>query len=125
MGFFQFEMIITVLVSSFWFIWIPMLWVYDHYNYFKSYSAENDFRRQNLTSTDVRFWRLKSVPALWELNPGASLSILLCYSISYESLKWLTLLFMMFLTYDPHLIIKALKYFYIKYFYIKIFLYKP
>ena len=23
-----------------------------------------DFRRQNLTSTDVRFWRLKSVPAL-------------------------------------------------------------
>ena len=23
-----------------------------------------DFRRQNLTSTDVRFWRLKSIPAL-------------------------------------------------------------
>ena len=28
--FFQFEIIINVLVSSFWFIWIPMLWVYDH-----------------------------------------------------------------------------------------------
>ena len=23
-----------------------------------------DFRRQNLTSIDVRFWRLKSVPAV-------------------------------------------------------------
>ena len=26
-GFFQFEIITHVLVSSFWFIWIPMLWV--------------------------------------------------------------------------------------------------
>ena len=31
---------------------------------FISYSAEIDFRRQNLTSADVRFWRLKSIPAL-------------------------------------------------------------
>ena len=28
------------------------------------YSAGIDFRRQNLTSVDVRFWRLKSNPAL-------------------------------------------------------------
>ena len=28
--FFQFEIIINVLVSSFWFIWIPMLRVYGH-----------------------------------------------------------------------------------------------
>ena len=28
------------------------------------YSAGIDFRRQNLTSVDVRFWRLKSIPAL-------------------------------------------------------------
>ena len=28
------------------------------------YSAGIDFSRQNLTSTDVRFWRLKSIPAL-------------------------------------------------------------
>ena len=48
-GFVQFEIIINVLVSSFWFIWIPMLWVY-------------------LTSTDVRFWRIKTVPALKGLN---------------------------------------------------------
>ena len=34
-GFFQFEIIINVLVSSFCFIWIHnMLWVYDHYKYF-------------------------------------------------------------------------------------------
>ena len=29
----------------------------------KALSAGIDFKRQNLTSTDVRFWRLKSVPA--------------------------------------------------------------
>ena len=29
-----------------------------------SYSAGIDFGRQNLTSVDVRFWRLKSTPAL-------------------------------------------------------------
>ena len=28
------------------------------------FSAGIDFRRQNLTSVDVRFWRLKSIPAL-------------------------------------------------------------
>ena len=34
MGFYQFESILNVLVNSFWFIWIPMLWVYGHYKYF-------------------------------------------------------------------------------------------
>ena len=29
-GFFLFEIIIKVLVRFFWFIWIPMLWVYCH-----------------------------------------------------------------------------------------------
>ena len=28
------------------------------------YSASIDFSRQNVTSVDVRFWRLKSIPAL-------------------------------------------------------------
>ena len=32
MQFFQLGMIINVLVSSFGFILIPMLWLYDHYN---------------------------------------------------------------------------------------------
>ena len=50
--------IINVLVSPFWFAWIPMICVCGHYKYFNSYSAGIDFRRQNLTSTDVRFWRL-------------------------------------------------------------------
>ena len=59
-----FEIVINVLVRSFRFIWIPMLWVYDDYTYFSCYSARIEFRRQNLTSTDVRFWRLKSIPAL-------------------------------------------------------------
>ena len=68
MGFFQFEIIMNVLVSSFRFIWIPMLWVYDLKTYFKPHSAGNDFSRQNLASTDVRFWRLKSIPALWGLT---------------------------------------------------------
>ena len=44
--FFQFE-ITNVLVSSFRFIWIPMLWVYGYYKYFNSYSARIYFRRQN------------------------------------------------------------------------------
>ena len=61
MGFFQFEIIINVSVSSFWFIWIPMLWVYGHYKYVDSYSAAIDFSRQNLTLTDLRFCRLKSI----------------------------------------------------------------
>ena len=61
---FRFEIIINILVSVFRFIWIPMLWVYGHYKYLNSYSVGIDFRRQNLTSVDVRFWRLKSIPAL-------------------------------------------------------------
>ena len=28
------------------------------------YGVEIDFKRQNLTSVDVNFWRLKSIPAL-------------------------------------------------------------
>ena len=57
-GFIQFEIIINVSVVSFWFIWIPMLWVYGHYKYIYSFSAGIVFIRQNLTSADVRFWRI-------------------------------------------------------------------
>ena len=57
---FQLEIIINVFISSFWLIWIPMLWVYDYYKYFYSSGAAIDFSRQNLTSVDVRFWRLNS-----------------------------------------------------------------
>ena len=33
-GFIQFEIILNVLVSYIRSIWIPMLWVYDHYIFF-------------------------------------------------------------------------------------------
>ena len=63
-GFFQFEIILNVLVGSLRFIWIPMLWVYGQWKYFNSFGAGIVFIRQNLTSTDVRFWPIKTVPAL-------------------------------------------------------------
>ena len=63
-GSIQFEIIINVSVSSFRFIWIPMLWFYGHYIYFNSFSGGINFRRQNLTSIDVRFWHLNLIPAL-------------------------------------------------------------
>ena len=45
--FFQFEIIINVLVSSFCFIWVPKLWIFGHYKYFISFSAGTVFIRQN------------------------------------------------------------------------------
>ena len=58
-GFFQFELKINVLVGSFRFIWIPMLWVYGHYKYF----TLSVWDRLQMSESDVvRFWRLKSAP---------------------------------------------------------------
>ena len=64
MGYFQYEIIINVLVSSLCYIRIPMLWVYGHYRDFYSYVQSNriELKRHNLTSSDVR--RLMSIPAL-------------------------------------------------------------
>ena len=64
--FIQFEVIINVLVSSFQFIWIPMLWVYVHYKYLNYFSAGIVFIhvRQNLTYKDVRFSRIETISAL-------------------------------------------------------------
>ena len=59
--FLLFQIIINVWVSSFCFIWIHILRVYDHYKYFNYFSAGIDSIRQNLTSGDRR---LKSIPAL-------------------------------------------------------------
>ena len=57
------------------FIWIPLLWVYGLYKYkfVLLYSAGNDVRRQNLTSTNVIFWLLKSIPALLGLKSSRAL----------------------------------------------------
>ena len=49
-GFFMIT--IYVLVSAFWFIWIPMLWNHGNSTYFHSYSAGINFR--------VRIWRLQT-----------------------------------------------------------------
>ena len=51
-GFFRFEIIINILVDSFRFIWIPVLWVYRHYKYF-TLSVRG-------STLDVRIWRLQS-----------------------------------------------------------------
>ena len=43
--FFQFDILINFLDSSFRFIWIPMLWVYEHWKYLKFFSAGTVFIR--------------------------------------------------------------------------------
>ena len=63
-SFFQFEIIINILVSLFWFFWfffffLFMLWAYDNSKYFSFFSVETAFIRQNLPSTDGRFWCIK------------------------------------------------------------------
>ena len=70
--FFQFEIITNALASSFCLIRIPMIWIYGHQNLLYSFSAEGIYGRQNLTSIDVGFWRLKTVPALKGLKPQAT-----------------------------------------------------
>ena len=62
--FFYFEIILNLFFIFFRFIWIPMVLVCDQIRIF----AEIYFRRQNLTSTDVRFWCLKSIPATSSVN---------------------------------------------------------
>ena len=66
--FFQFEIIINVLFSSFRLIWIHMLCVYGHCKYFNTFSAGIVVKRQNLISADVRLWRIKTVPTLKGLS---------------------------------------------------------
>ena len=58
--FLQFENIINVLASSFRFISIPMLWVYDHYKcLILSVLVVRNWRLQALDSKNVRLWRLQ------------------------------------------------------------------
>ena len=69
-GFFKLEIIINVLVSSFCFIWIPMVWVYGYYIFLIFFSVQR-------LSLDVKIWRLYmsdsvqilfsgSVPLIWQ-----------------------------------------------------------
>ena len=57
-----------------------MLWVYGQYK--KKFSVGIDFRRQNQTSVDVRFWRLMSIPTLTGLN-----LLLICHGVLYNK-EW-------------------------------------
>ena len=52
-----------------------------HCKYFYSYSMGTGCRRQNLTSTDVRFWRLKSVTPLKWLNRNQIIDCILIFNI--------------------------------------------
>ena len=62
---FKFEIIINVFVTyKLSFICILILWVYGNYTYFNPFSAGTVFIHQNLTSTDVRFWCIKTVSVL-------------------------------------------------------------
>ena len=66
--FFQFGIIIMSCSLLFPIHLNTMLWVYGHYKYVYSYNEGIDFSRQNLTSIDARFCRLKSIPALQGLT---------------------------------------------------------
>ena len=49
---------------------LSWLWVQNHSKYFNFLSPETVFIRQNLTSEDVRFWRINTVPGLKGLFVG-------------------------------------------------------
>ena len=75
MVFFQFKIIINVLVNSFRFIRILMLWVYGHF--FKNYFS---------AGTVIRFWRLNTVPVLKGLkfNPlSATIVIFILFFLAH------------------------------------------
>ena len=72
-GFFQFEIIINDLVSSFRFIGIPVLWGYDHYKYVHSFSAGTVF------IIYVKTGRLKTVSALKGVTPRSLTVLIMCF----------------------------------------------
>ena len=61
MGFFEIIIHVLALSTSFEYLYYGSTAIII---IFCSFSTGIDFRRQNLSSTDVRFWRLKSIPAL-------------------------------------------------------------
>ena len=70
-----------------------MLWVYDHYEYFDTFSAGTVFRRLNLTSIDVRFRRLKTVLALKGLSHHNASKLYFIILIFYFIMLLLYLIF--------------------------------
>ena len=84
---FQLEIIINFLVSSFRYIWILVSVIgLRPVQFFYSY----DFRYQNLMSVDVRFWCLKTVPALeglYKFVVGTHIIIIIQYVEYHLKLK--------------------------------------
>ena len=73
-SFFQFEIILNVLVSFFLLVWIPMLWVYGYCKYVYPFSAGINFRRQNLTSkVDPRTERVNIRGVMRHSSPATPL----------------------------------------------------
>ena len=64
-GFVQFEIVINVLVSSFWFIWIPVSWVYGQCKYLHSYSAGIEFMDVKILKLWVAVARHNLVGEKW------------------------------------------------------------
>ena len=79
LGFCQFEIIINVLVSSFWFIWIPMLWVYAHFKSVNSYSAGIEFSQILTSKVDPRI--------IWILT-----HLKLCLADAIHNFKWVKII---------------------------------
>ena len=66
-----------------------------HYKCFNSYSAGIVFRR-NLTSTDVKFWLLKTIPALWNVFEITSVQIIFTtFSTTLCPRHWSSLAYML------------------------------
>ena len=74
-------MIIDILVSSFFFIWIPLLLVYGHYKYFIYFSVRSSLesdvcKRQILTyKDDPHTERVKDIFVSFQLDTHQLLGI--------------------------------------------------
>ena len=67
---------------------------------FNSFSAGIVFRRHNLTSIDVRFWRLKTIPALKGLQLTWKLPLSVCQEFSFRENKYRAIFYLQEQTVD-------------------------
>ena len=67
-SFFHFEIITNVLVCSFRFIWIPMLWVYGHNKYFLLLQCVD----RHYTSGPVFSYKLRYIVGFWLVEMAIS-----------------------------------------------------
>ena len=60
-GFFQFQIVMNVLASSFHFTWIPMLWVYTFILSVQILMSENDPRAERVNIIFIQLERLNRI----------------------------------------------------------------